>query len=228
MPTRQSTQLLNILIFVSAAIATVLAESQDRILPLLFIGKALTTCLIIAYAWGRGSATPLLRRWVLTGLGFSLAGDVLLLWPQQGFVPGLLAFLAAHACYLIAFTRVRRLAAWPWSFVAYGLLAAALLSQLCGGVPQALHLPVGFYVCFLAAMAAQAAVVGWFGRGSPSARRDAVLALGGALFLASDTCLAFNKFAGPLPLASLCVLPTYWAAQWCIANWLVPAVRADQ
>ena len=33
---------------------------------------------------------------------------------------------------------------------------------------------------------------------------------------------ATNKFAGPLPLASLWILSTYWAAQWCIASWLKP------
>jgi uncharacterized membrane protein YhhN len=222
MPNRR--QLLLPLILISALI-TILAQSGVG-LPreLAYVAKPLTTVLIVAFAWQRGRNTPLLRRWVLVGLGFSLAGDVLLQWPQ-GFVPGLLAFLAAHACYLMAFTRVRRLAARPWSFVGYGLLAATLLSQLWPGIPAALHLPVAFYVCFLAAMAAQAAAVGWLGRAGAAegARRDALLALGGALFLASDTCLAFNKFAGPLPLASVWVLSSYWAAQTCIASWLAPA-----
>ncbi len=36
----------------------------------------------------------------------------------------------------------------------------------------------------------------------------------------SDALLASNRFAGPLPLASLWVLATYWTAQACIASWL--------
>ncbi|MBN8510882.1 MAG: hypothetical protein J0L57_20000, partial [Burkholderiales bacterium] len=57
-------------------------------------------------------------------------------------------------------------------------------------------------------------------RGTPGAVRGRTLALGGALFLASDTLLAINRFALPLPLSGLWILLTYWAAQWCIASWL--------
>lgn len=192
-----------------SALITILAQSGLAGVPRewAFVAKPLTTVLIIAFAWPRGRSTPLLRRWLLLGLLFSLAGDVALLWPREGFIFGLLAFLLAHLCYLWAFTRVARLAAWPWAFVAYGLLAAAILSRLWPGVPAALQLPVLAYVVCLSAMGAQ----------------TAVLALGGLLFVISDACLATNKFAGPLPLASVWVLTTYWAAQCCIASWLAPA-----
>jgi hypothetical protein len=46
--------------------------------------------------------------------------------------------------------------------------------------------------------------------------------VGGMLFVCSDALLATNKFGTPLPLASLWILVTYWAAQWCIASWLRP------
>lgn len=180
-----------------------------------FVFKPLATSFIIVYAWRRGLAQPVQRRWVLVGLSLSWLGDVALLWPQQGFLPGLVSFLLAHLAYLKAFTTTTRLAAWPLAFVGYGLLAAVILSLLWAGVPVALRAPVVAYVICLAAMAAQAAVV-WRG-GAP---RGHVLALGGALFMLSDTLLATNKFAGPLPLASLWILSSYWAAQWCIASWL--------
>jgi len=201
------------LLIAASAIACWLAQ-EDLGLPrgAAFLFKPLTTILIIVLAWPRGRATPIVRRWVLAGLVFSLLGDVALLWPQ-GFVPGLLAFLAAHLAYLWAFTRVRRLAAWPWSFVAYGLVALAVLSFLWPGIPAPLRVPVAAYVVFLSAMAAQAGAIG---------KLDGAwtLALGGTLFFMSDGCLALNKFAGPVPAASLLVLPTYWAAQCCIALWL--------
>ncbi len=186
--------------------------------PLLnFIFKPLATLAVIAHAWGRGHEAPVLRRWVLIGLACSLAGDVALMWPQQGFLPGLVSFLLAHLAYLVAFTRVQRLAARPGWFVVYAALAVLILSQLWPGVPDALRIPVVAYVACLGAMAAQAAVV-WRG----GAARGGLLAIGGALFLCSDALLATNKFAGPLPLASLWVLGTYWSAQWCIASWLAP------
>ena len=62
----------------------------------------------------------------------------------------------------------------------------------------------------------------WRGGAQRGEERGLVLALGGALFMLSDTLLATNKFAGPLPLASLWILSSYWAAQWCIASWLAP------
>jgi uncharacterized membrane protein YhhN len=183
-----------------------------------FVFKPLATLAVIAYAWPRGAGQPVLRRWVLVGLGLSLAGDVALLWPQAGFLPGLVSFLLAHAAYLWAFTRLRRFAVWRLPFVAYAVVAGLILWQLWPGVPAPLRGPVVAYVVALAAMAAQAAVL--WRAGVP---RGAVLALGGALFVASDALLASNKFAGPLPLASLWILLGYWSAQWCIASWLAPS-----
>ena len=187
-----------------------------------FLTKPLTTILIMAFAWQRGLSTPQLRAWVLAGLAFSLVGDIALMW-KQGFVIGLLAFLLAHLAYLWAFTRVWRLASWPWSFVGFGLVAAAILSWLWPGIPAALHVPVTLYVVCLSTMAAQASVIGWRARGTADARRAAVLALGGLLFFISDGSLAINKFGGPVGWAEALVLPTYWGAQWCIASWLAPA-----
>lgn len=182
--------------------------------------KPLATIGVIAYAWPRGADAPVLRRWLLAGLGLSLCGDVALLWPQQGFLPGLVSFLLAHLAYLAGFARVQRFAARGLPFVVYAVVAGAILWQLWPGVPAGLRAPVGVYVLALASMAAQAAVLWRCG-----APRGAVLALGGALFVASDALLATNKFAGPLPGASLWILVTYWSAQWCIASFLAPAKR---
>jgi uncharacterized membrane protein YhhN len=178
-----------------------------------FVFKPLATLAVIAYAWGRGEGA--VRTWVLVGLLFSLAGDIALLWPKEGFLPGLIAFLLAHLTYLLAFTRVAKFASRPLCFGVYALVAGTILWQLWPGVPGGLRGPVVAYVACLAAMAAQAAVV--WRSGAP---RGAVLALGGALFVASDALLATNKFMAPLPAASLWILATYWAAQWCIASWL--------
>ena len=189
-----------------------------------FAFKPLATVLIIVFAWPRGRATPAARRWVLAGQVLSLAGDVALLWPRQGFLPGLLSFLLAHLAYLAAFTRAQPLAARRWPFAAYAALAAVVLAGLWPGVPAALRGPVLAYVACLAAMAAQAAVV-WRARPADAAGRR--LALGGALFLLSDALLAANRFALPLPLASLWILASYWAAQWCIASWLAPPASEE-
>ena len=184
--------------------------------------KPLTTVLILAFAWPRGATQAKPRRLVRIGLVLSLLGDVALLWPQQGFLPGLIAFLLAHLAYIAAFCVPVRLAAKPLVFVVYGVVAAMILSLLWGGVPAALRAPVVAYVLCLATMAAQAGV--WW-RAS-AGRADAALArhaaIGGLLFMVSDTLLATNKFAVPLPLAPLWILATYWLAQGCIASALHP------
>ncbi len=209
------------------AVLTMLAAPWGLDAPWLnFIFKPLTTLLIIAYAWPRGGSHTVPRRWLLAGLWLSLCGDVALLWPQRGFLPGLVSFLLAHLAYLVAFTRDGlRFAARPLPFVLYGALAAIILWLLWPGVPAALRIPVLAYVLCLASMAAQAAGLALQSRGTPGQRRGAVLALGGALFMASDALLATNRFAGPLPLSGLWILSSYWLAQWCIASWLEPAQR---
>ncbi len=189
---------------------------------LVFVFKPLTTLLIIGWAWWRGAQMPLQRRWIVAGLVLSLGGDVALLWPQQAFVVGLLAFLLAHLAYIRAFCVPVRFAARPLWFVAYGIVAALLLSQLWHGVPAGLRVAVVAYVLCLASMAAQAAV-GWRSTAGTSDERWARrAAIGGLLFMLSDTLLAFNKFDAPLPFASLWILASYWLAQWCIANSLKP------
>ncbi|MGY4831372.1 lysoplasmalogenase [Sphaerotilaceae bacterium SBD11-9] len=182
---------------------------------LAFVFKPLTTLLVMAYAWPRGTDAPKQRRLMRIGLALSLAGDVFLLWPKEGFLPGLVSFLLAHLAYIAAFCQPARFAAKPLVFVLYAVLAAVLLSQLWDGVPAALRVPVLAYVACLATMAAQAAAWWRSAATHPQARWAAV---GGLLFMASDTLLAFNKFNAPLPLSALWILLTYWLAQWCIAS----------
>jgi uncharacterized membrane protein YhhN len=201
-----------------SAVLAILASVEVLPTPLLFAFKPLTTLLVIGHAWRRGAGAPRQRRLILLGLALSLVGDVALLWPRQGFLPGLVAFLLAHLAYIAAFCVPVRLAARPLPFALYALVALAILALLWPGIPGPLRAPVVAYVVCLATMAAQALV--WWRRASGTidaglARRAA---LGGALFMVSDALLATNKFAAALPLAALWILASYWLAQWCIAS----------
>jgi uncharacterized membrane protein YhhN len=185
-----------------------------------FVFKPLTTALIIAYAWPRGANAPAQRRFILAGLILSLAGDTLLLWPIQGFLPGLVAFLLAHLSYIAAFCVPVRLAGRRMPFIGYGLIAAVMLWMLWPGVAPALRGPVVVYVICLATMAAQAFT--WWRSSAQHGNGDLALArnaaAGAALFMTSDALLAINKFATAVPLEPLWVLFSYWTAQWCIAS----------
>ena len=218
------------MLFAAFLLSAGLAIASDSLWPGLWwpfaLFKTLTTVLVILHAVRRGHPGTTFTRALHGGLVLSLLGDVALLWPQQGFLPGLVAFLLAHLAYLVAFSRRVRLGAQPRAFIAYAVLAAGLLVVLWPGVPAGLRAPVVAYVLCLAAMAAQTATVWLAARQRGVATTDLVLArraaLGGLLFLCSDTLLAFNRFHTPLPVSGLLILGTYWAAQWLIANALPP------
>ncbi|WP_139350798.1 lysoplasmalogenase [Rhodanobacter sp. C01] len=183
--------------------------------------KPLATALILLLAW---SAQPVLstryRRWISAGIVCSLFGDVLLMLPQDLFVPGLVAFLCGHLCFLAAFLGDSRFAVRPlWLLASWGY-AAINLWLLWDSIGAALRLPVIVYVVVLSSMGGQAlARAGMFARRGDAqagcARRAAV---GAVLFMLSDSLLAWNRFHAAIPLSSLWVLSTYYLAMWWIAR----------
>jgi uncharacterized membrane protein YhhN len=206
------------LAIVASALVAIAAGLGLLPAAVLFAAKPLTTALLIVHAARRGQDEPAVRRWILVGLALSLAGDVALLWPKEGFLPGLIAFLLAHLAYVAAFHRRLRFGARWQPFAAYALIAVLVLIVLWPGIPAALRVPVLLYVACLGSMAAQAAAVWRAARGTAGEALARSGAIGGALFMLSDALLAFNKFAAPLPLSPLLVLASYWAAQWCIVG----------
>jgi uncharacterized membrane protein YhhN len=199
-------------IALSAAL-TIYGEMSDR--PrLVYIFKPLTTVLIVILAAVLpANSDGRYRPALLIGLLFSLAGDVFLMLPGDRFIAGVAAFLAAHLAYLTAFTSVVPFAASPASFAVVALVVAAILFVLWGKLPGRMRAPLVVYAVVLGTMAAQAISQGIV-LGSPAANAGA---LGGVLFLASDSTLVTNRFARPFRFAPLAVLGTYYAAQVLIA-----------
>ena len=196
-----------------AACAAIGAHYQA--LPLLhWIAKPLATLLIVAMALSLSTADPAYRRWIVIGLLWSTLGDVLLMLPGDYFLHGLVSFLVAHIAYLMAFIKRERLFASLAPFVAYALVAIAVLTYLWSGIPAPMRIPVVVYVTALGMMAAQAAAI-W------TIRRDRITglaAIGGALFMLSDSLIAFNRFGEPFDASRWMVLTSYWMAQWLIAR----------
>jgi len=188
--------------------------------------KPLATALIFLLAWHAQPALSMrYRRWILAGISCSLLGDVLLMLPQDLFVPGLVAFLFGHLCFTAAFLDDSRFGARPWWLLASLAYSAVNLYLLWGSIGAALRVPVIVYVVVLTSMGGQA-----LGRArlfelrgdaqAGSARRAAA---GAMLFMLSDTLLAWNRFHAAIPLASLWVLSTYYLALW----WIARSVQRD-
>jgi len=158
------------------------------------------------------------RRWMATGVVASLAGDIFLMLPQDAFVPGLVSFLLAHLCFILALLDDSRFAERPLGMLACLAYGALNLWALWPALPDALHVPVVVYVLVLAGMGGQAVV---------RARRHATDALassaqwsmaGALVFMLSDTLLAWDRFRFVIPMSGLWVLATYYTALWCLAR----------
>lgn len=183
--------------------------------------KPLATGLVLAAAWRVSQPiSSRYRAWVLGGLGLALVGDVLLMLPQDLFVEGLVAFLFAHLCFLVALTGDARLGAKPLAMLiclAYGSLC---LWSLWPTLPEELHVPVVVYTMVLAVMGGQAVGRAWH----HAMERDVLAApawlagAGSILFMLSDTLLAWNRFRISLPWAAIWILGSYFAALWLLAR----------
>jgi uncharacterized membrane protein YhhN len=204
------TVILSLLALCSAAL-DVWAVYNDSWLEYIF--KPLTMLLIIVIAMReRRPESSYYKKMILCGLFCSLLGDVLLMMPQDLFLPGLVSFLIAHLFYIAAFVYMAGRQATRWillPFVAYGGVMLWILLPRAGGM----KIPVIIYMAVILAMAWQAA-----NRWLVSRQSGTLLAMMGAiLFVVSDSALAYNRFVEPFPAAPLLVMGTYFTAQWCIA-----------
>lgn len=219
--------LLTTVAAVGAIIGPLLAVQADAAwLWLHWLCKPLATVLILLLAWS--ASPPVSTRyqgWIGAGIVCSLVGDVLLMLPQNLFVPGLLAFLFGHLCFLTGLLGDSRFFQRPlWFLLSLGFGAVNLL-LLWPSIGPALRVPVIAYMLVLTCMGAQAMV-----RAQVLAQRvDApwrsarYAAVGAVLFMLSDALLAWNRFHAPIPWSSLWVLSTYYLALW----WIARSVQRD-
>jgi uncharacterized membrane protein YhhN len=185
--------------------------SKPATLLAVFVGACLLT---------RGPHDPWQARFFLPGLAFSLAGDVFLMLPgERFFLPGLVAFLLAHLCYIVGLNPT--LPPWP-AFVFLVVVAAVgvtLYRSLATGLRRqgqtALLLPVALYSLVLGLMLFS----GWATLLRPewTPLRRGVVILGASLFFASDAMLAWDRFVTPSCWFPLLVMVTYHLAQVALA-----------
>lgn len=220
---------LALLTAICACLALYGSGAQDATIWLHYLFKPLTTLLILALAWNnRPAVSARYRSAVMLGIAFSLAGDIFLMLPRTvlaaGFLFGLGSFLCAHLCFLRAFCSDSPLFAKPLIFLVIGVLGALNLFVLWPGLSSGLRLPVAAYVICLLSMTAQSITRHQILQ-TPASRTAAI---GGLLFMLSDTLLAYNRFYTPLPYSAVFILGTYYPALWCIASSVKAAVRAGQ
>ena len=157
--------------------------------------------------------------WFAAGLILSLVGDVLLLWPKW-FLPGLVAFLLVHLCYLIGFNPTLP-PLHPASLVLavmVGLVGARIQPRLAAGLKQSgkpdMRIPVLVYSSVLSLMLLAGLLT--LIRPEWPALSALLMSAGAAFFYFSDTLLAWNNFVSPMRRGRLAVMVTYHIGQMLI------------
>jgi uncharacterized membrane protein YhhN len=180
--------------------------------------KPATLVALIVAALVLGATDSSAGLWLLAALVFGLIGDVLLLGDSDArFRSGLASFLVGHLLFVVSFV-VLGLDQPGWLWIAWLVLFACLIATrrvvpatfLRGG--RALAFPVAGYTVVIGAMLIIA-----FDTGEP------LIALGAAVFAASDSILAVDRFVSPRPWAPVAVMVTYHVGQALIVAGVLAA-----
>ncbi len=186
--------------------------SKALLMPLL----ALAVVIVARPLTGATGATV---RLLVLAIALSWAGDVALSFPGTlAFIAGLGSFLGAHVVYIALFLRMPRTGRFPPVWTLVYLAWYPVFLALLGPHTGALLVPVALYGLVLAGMAVTAA---WHGP---------LVAVGGALFVVSDSVLGLGRFLPGYDFAvhGLVVMSTYLAAQGLIAVGVLRSLRRER
>lgn len=170
--------------------------------------KPLLMPLLTAALLATGRAVP---RPLLGALAGSFVGDTMLLFSGTWFLVGMAGFAVAHLCYIRQFVRSgairRHLGRATFAAACYAVLWVVLITRLWPDLAANMRIPVTCYSLLLAGMATTAYAVG------------ARIAVGGALFLGSDTLIAGGVAHWHMPVGTgFAVMATYLVAQFLLAT----------
>ena len=157
------------------------------------------------------------QRFIATMLALvlSLAGDVFLMGERDRFVPGLIAFFAAHVAYIVAFGGA---VVSPYSvflattlvLVGGPLFLAVRQGLVRKGKPE-LIFPVLAYVLVISFMVLTALTA----PGAEEWSRGSIIgaAVGALLFYSSDALIGLHRFVRELSWAPVTIMVTYHLGQ---------------
>lgn len=146
---------------------------------------------------------------IITGLIFSLLGDLFLLYPNKYFNNGLYSFLMAHILYVFAFNQ--NVSEYCFGVAAVIVVFVLVVVKYLAPKLGAMKYPVILYIVVISAMLYSGLN---FDR---QLLTITSVSIGAILFTISDTVLAFNKFYKKFSFAEPIILSTYFVAQLMFA-----------
>lgn len=178
-----------------------------------YLFKPLTLVIIIIFSFFQVSEVSFFYKvMIISGLAFSMLGDIMLMLPTDKFLHGLASFLVAHIFYLIAFVSD---SAFPVNFLYLipGLIIGAIILSILLPRIEGKTIPIVIYSLVLVLLLWQS-----MGRLELSHSHSSIVALIGSIFfISSDVTLVFNRFVKKLKSGQLFILSTYYIAQLLIA-----------
>jgi len=200
----------------AAGIHLFACASRDR-LKLRRVSKCfLMPLLAMCYILFAKSFSSLVLAAILSGF----VGDVvLLLRPRRfAFPAGITAFAFGHAFYIASFWgNLASTPAW-YAFVSLGILcvasASVLMHYIWKGMPKKLRPPSFLYMLMIGSMASSALLFALYG----VSELRWLAAVGGLLFVLSDTTLSIDAFHHPVRHRNVIVMTTYLLAQSLIVT----------
>lgn len=206
-------------IFAVVYIIQLYAEANGNI-QLRNFSKPLIVITLLVWLYSSTNLKGKFHKRIFTGLIFGLAGDVLLLL-QSGspsfFIFGLVAFLLCHIFYIRAFILDHKSNPnyknpfFLWVVGALIIFCVGLFFYLQPflGAMQFAVLIYAIIITFMTIMAANR-------YGKVNIFSYKLILYGALFFLLSDSALAINKFAQPIPQDGVLIMATYMIAQYLI------------
>ncbi|MBV5331670.1 lysoplasmalogenase, partial [bacterium] len=171
-------------------------------LKLEYLAKPAVMIVLFLWLWkstGLGGASL----WFGLGILLSLVGDILLMISlDRLFLAGLVAFLLAHAAYLIGFNiPIPEISAWGFVLaVIVGLGGVRVMRRIVASLESSgqtrMRMPIIIYSTVISLMLLSAMMtltdITW------TANAAVLVSAGAFLFYVSDVILAWNKFVAPI------------------------------
>ena len=206
-------------IFALIFVIQIYAESTGNI-PLRNSSKPLIALVLLVWLYLATKLKGRFHKRIFTGLMLALAGDVFLMLQSSRpgfFTYGLIAFLLCHVYYIRAFILDHKSnpnlknSFFLWAVGALIIFCVGLFFYLQPflGAMQFAVLIYAIIITFLAIMA-----VNRYGKVNIFSYK--LILYGALFFLLSDSALAVNKFAQPIPQAGVLIMASYMLAQFLI------------